>query len=42
MIGKKNKKTTFLLPSCITKHNNRDSGYITKNKKGEVERWLAE
>lgn len=41
MIVKKNKKATFLLPSCITKHNNRDSGYITKNKKGEVERWLA-
>ena len=31
----KNKKAIFLLPSCITKHNNRDSDYITKNKKKE-------
>ena len=35
MIVKKNKKATFLLPSCITKHNNRNSDYITKNKKKE-------
>ena len=24
------------MPSCITKHNNRDNGYITKNKKEKL------
>ena len=24
------------MPSCITKHNNRDSDYITKNKKEKL------